>query len=185
MVDDQHRTDFLKACLTKLGLEVNNQQSGGNPVPSLSQLHLSSSQTSNIVSLLASLRKEGIIAVDENDREEYIKGENDTFHLQKQPSTWSASSHPRSAPSTEEGTDGLSGDLDRMTLDYNTVTKQLLPHTASLPACKETPYFNHHAFFSNLAFYQKLSKLPSCETNFGKILMYGEVVTSTNTMLEK
>lgn len=51
------------------------------------------------------------------------------------------------------------------------------------PTGKETPYFNHHAFYANLRRYQQESSSEAEE--FGKIILYGEVVTSTNTMLEK
>jgi biotin--protein ligase len=52
-----------------------------------------------------------------------------------------------------------------------------------VPASKLTPYFNHHAFYANLRQYQCESREGASE--FGSNLMYGEVITSTNTIMEK
>ena len=68
-------------------------------------------------------------------------------------------------------------------VDYNSIVKRIIVHEMEYPLSKETPYFNHHAFYSNLEHYQAHSKEEA--TEFGKIMLYGEVVTSTNTMLEK
>jgi hypothetical protein len=59
----------------------------------------------------------------------------------------------------------------------------LILHETEWPGSKETPYFNHHAFFANLKRYQQENSSEAEE--FGNVLMYGEVVTSTNTILEK
>jgi biotin--protein ligase len=129
--------------------------------------------------------------ITKEDGEEYIKGENDTFHLEKQDSRWSLNSLAKSIPisgiSSEEGEKkavvlGDAGSVDRI-VDYNTVTKPLIPHESEWPGTKETPYFNHHAYYANLKRYQE--ERSSEAEEFGKTLMYGEVVTSTNTMLEK
>ena len=170
--DEKHRINFLKACLTKLGLTVSEEQN----VPSLSRLHLSSQTPSNITSLMDSLSH--LVVVDEHG-EELLKDENDTFHVVK-PSTWKMVDLAKALP-TEEGqhADQDDGSSDRI-VDYNTVVKQLLLHEDDRPESKSTPYFNHHAFYANLAHYAK-SRTPA----FGSHLLYGEVVTSTNTMLEK
>ena len=172
--DDQMRIEFLKACLIKLGLRVNQEKV---PVPSLSRLHLSSLQPFAMTALLDSL--DDVIVVDGD--EEYLRGENDTFQFQRS-STGSMgvsgnTSHGEGSKKTDEET--MSSDA---ILDYNAVTKQVLVHEREYPACKETPYFNHHAFFSNLKHYQSLTDVSG---EFGRCLLYGEVVTSTNTMLEK
>jgi biotin---protein ligase len=79
-------------------------------------------------------------------------------------------------------------------IDYNTITKQIFVHTSSptYPTSKETPYFNHSAFFScltsNTNGHPATSPRPSHPDSpfkFGNPLIYGEVVTSTNTLLEK
>lgn len=116
------------------------------------------------------------------DGEEYIKDENDTFHIEK-PSTWSLASVAGTLPTSDgEHTDSASVGED-MTIDYNAVVKRVVVHEDDLPSSKDTPYFNHHAFFANLRHYQ--SKWPKNDDPFGDYVMYGEVVTSTNTLLEK
>ena len=173
--DDKPRTDFLMACLMKLGLEVNQENTA---VPSLSRLHLSSGWPDGTATIMKSLRE--IISVE--DGEEYIKDENDTFHLEK-PSTWSLGSMADALPdSKRETTDKVDGAGNR-DVDYNTVVKRLVVHEKEPPPGKETPYFNHHAFFANLSHYY--SQTQTAKDDFGKNIMYGEVVTSTNTLLEK
>lgn len=124
------------------------------------------------------------------DGEEYLKGENDTFHIEKHSSRWSFHSVVKSLPILDSGVSDDQPKTDQMDrvsedriLDYSKIMKRLVPHEAEWPGGKETPYFNHHAFFANLKRYQQESSSEAEE--FGKVLMYGEVVTSTNTILEK
>ncbi|KAL8731151.1 MAG: hypothetical protein Q9181_004398 [Wetmoreana brouardii] len=177
--DDQQRTDFLKACLLKLGLQVNQEQTA---IPSLSRLHLSSATTADTSQLVEAL--EDIISL--QDGEEYIKDENDIFHLEKS-STWSLSSIADTLSSitgnrSENQSNSDSESQDKI-IDYNKLIKRLLIHDKEQPESKDTPYFNHHAYFANLKQYQNDSQ--ESDMTFGKNLLYGEVVTSTNTMLEK
>lgn len=172
--DDLQRADFLKACLIKLGLTVNHDESS---VPSLSRLHLSSMESFALSAILERL-KDAIVV---ENGEEYLKGENDVFHLQR-PSTWSMDSlsnalHEEKTEKTDDGS--MFSDI---TLDYKDVVKHIMLHEEEYPACKETPYFNHHAFYANLKHYQSMQDIPG---EFGRWLLYGEVVTSTSTMLEK
>lgn len=160
--DDKERSEFLKSCLSKLGLQVTQDTT----VPSLSSLHVSGLDAEvplEILSLLApSLTKE--------NGNEYLKDENDTFRIER-PGAWNLSELEESLPSNSDGT-----------VDYQTVTKRLVIHD-DLPSSKLTPYFNHHAFYANLRQYQSESQEGASE--FGSNIMYGEVVTSTNTILEK
>ena len=182
--DDDSRTNFLKACLAKSGLIVSQETSS---VPSLSRLHLSSLHHYLVPELLVSW--EHIMTKEEG--EEYIKGENDTFHMEKQDSRWSLNSLVKSLPlpgisggHEEQNADQVDGAAtDDRIIDYNAITKRLIPHESEWPGTKETPYFNHHSFYANLRKYQQ--EKGSEAEEFGKILLYGEVVTSTNTMLEK
>ena len=182
--DDESRTDFLKACLSRLGLTISQETSSA---PSLSRLHLSSLHHHLVPELLSSWEE----IITKEDGEEYIKGENDTFHLEKQDSRWSLNPLVRSLPlpgnsrgKGEYAADGVdrTGSGDTI-VDYNAITKRLIPHETEWPGTKETPYFNHHSFYANLRKYQQESNDEAEE--FGRHLMYGEVVTSTNTLLEK
>lgn len=182
--DDSSRVNFLKACLAKLGLIISQETTS---VPSLSRLHLSSLHHFLVPELFVSW--EHIIT--KQDGEEYIKGENDTFLLEKQDSRWSLSSLVKTLPvpgilkAGDEHIADQSNDFgtDDRIVDYNAITKRLIPHETEWPGTKETPYFNHHSFYANLRKYQE--ERDSEAEDFGKYLMYGEVVTSTNTMLEK
>lgn len=170
--DEKQRIDFLKAVLTKLGLHVSEEQN----VPSLSRLHLSSSEPSNISRVIESLAEH--ITTDING-EEVIKDENDTFHIVK-PSVWKMADLAEALPTEGQAADQLDGSNETI-VDYNLIIKQLLLHEDDIPDAKSTPYFNHHAFFANLKQYQSETRT----SEFGTHLLYGEVVTSTNTMLEK
>ena len=169
--DDDLRVSFLKGCLTKLGLSTSHEQ---NPVPSLSRLHLSSLIPSRSSEVLAAL--DDIVTVE--DGEEYIKDDNDTFHIES-PSAWSSGSAVKKLG--EDETDSNSNE-DRI-LNYSSIVKRVVVHEKEHPASKETPYFNHHSFFANLVQYQSESNEEN--EDFGAHLLYGEVVTSTNTILEK
>jgi biotin---protein ligase len=171
-VDEKHRIDFLKAVLAKLGLTVSEEQN----VPSLSRLHISSATPSNVQSVTDSLSD--LIKQDEQG-ETLLKDDNDTFHIVK-PATWRMADLAKALPTEGELADPTDGSSETI-VDYNRVIKQLLLHEDRYPDSKATPYFNHNAFFANLKQYQTQTKTSS----FGTHLLYGEVVTSTNTMLEK
>ncbi|KAF7131047.1 hypothetical protein CNMCM5793_004034 [Aspergillus hiratsukae] len=165
--DDKARTDFLKACLSKLGLQVTQNTT---TVPSLSSLHLSSQNPGDTSRIQSSLQE---VISTEGD-EQFIKDENDTFRVERS-GTWSMRSLEESLPQSEQGaSEGI--------VDYNAIIKQLVIHE-ELPPSKATPYFNHHAFYANLEQYQ--SQMREGTGAFGSSIMYGEVVTSTNTILEK
>jgi biotin---protein ligase len=170
--DEKHRIDFLKAVLVKLELTVSEEQN----VPSLSRLHLSSVVPSNVSTVLDSIAAS--VSAEEHG-EELLKDENDTFHIVK-PSTWKMVDLAQALPTEGQVTDQADGSTETI-VDYNRVIKQLLLHEDDVPDSKSTPYFNHHAFYANLKLYH--SQLRTSE--FGSHLLYGEVVTSTNTLLEK
>lgn len=181
--DDKARIEFLRVCLRKLGLEVNEEEQA---VPSLSRTHLSSHRASDIAELVASWHE--IITLIDGD--EYIKGENDTFQLEK-PEAWSISALTDAVKNIVPSFDGNGSALEETAdgiYDFNKVIKKVIAHENDLPSNKETPNFNHHAFFSNLKQFQSSTKLFSsgqADPEFGTHLLYGEVVTSTNTLLEK
>ncbi|KAI5238701.1 biotin holocarboxylase synthetase [Aureobasidium subglaciale] len=196
--DDKQRSDFMKACLAKLGLKPSQDDQG---VPSLSRLHLSAMEASDISEIVSSWTE----VVEEVDGEHVIKGENDTFRLEKQSGPWKSDSSstlslqkiadalpavvkdalPTALTGSTSNTAEKEGTKqDTGIVDYDKVIKNLLIHDTSLPDTKQTPYFNHHAYFSNLAHYKSRHHHNTSES-FGNTLLYGEVVTSTNTLLEK
>lgn len=167
MADDKERTDFLKACLSKLGLQVAQDTT---TVPSLSSLHVSGLDPEGPLEILSSLAP---VLTNEGENE-YLKDENDTFRIER-PGAWNLNDIEEALPGeSSRPSDGI--------VDYQTVIKRLVVHD-ELPSSKLTPYFNHHAFYANLRQYQSESKEGASE--FGSNLMYAEVITSTNTILEK
>jgi biotin---protein ligase len=121
--------------------------------------------------------------------------------LEKSSARFSTKELSDAVPETE---DGKSGDADvakdksmadelssssSSPLDYEATPKHIVLHEESLPSAKEATSFNHQSFFSNLHHYALQSHLPTSPspdfTPFGHFLLYGEVVTSTSTLLEK
>lgn len=173
--DEKSRTDFMKACLAKLGLKINQETT---TVPSLSSLHLSALDPEDTAKITSSLQE---VIVNE-DGQELLKDENDTFLIRK-PGTWNMDQLEENLPETaEEKTVEKSGDSNDGIIDYNAIVKRLVIHN-EFPSSKTTPYFNHHAFYSNLSNYRSQSKEDLLE--FGSQILYAEVITSTNTILEK
>ncbi|KAK7931506.1 biotin-protein ligase [Apiospora marii] len=171
---DDVRTEFLKACLAKLGLEVSQETSA---VPSLSKLHLSSLTKGEVDILLHSLEP----VITRKDGEEFIKGEQDTFHLEKEETRWSTHELKEALPGADGEADAKKVEEVGI-IDYSAITKRIVVHETAWPDTKETPYFNHHAFYAGLKAYREVD---ADAEEWGDHLMYGEVVTSTNTLLEK
>lgn len=182
--DEKHRMDFLKACLVKLGLTVSDEQN----VPSLSHIHFSASTTAAVKKVLEGLQE--LVSKDE-DGNEIIKDENDTFHI-FEPSKFSTKDLQQALPVPEQleekNADKSSGSSPTPSsnpiIDYNSLPKTIIFHTDGSPEAKSTPYFNHNAFYANLDHYISTIHLAKPPT-FAQHLLYGEVVTSTNTLLEK
>nr|POE94225.1 biotin--protein ligase [Quercus suber] len=197
--DDAQRVAFFKACLLKLGLKISQDI---HPVPSLSRLHLSASTPTTIANLMQAWREQDIIIKD--GREEYIRGENDTFRLE-QAGPWVVpdlagivtGAVQRIASSVHESLLTDSGatrddEAHSRSTFQNSVDSEasphhqplsLFPHANKVPESKETPHFSHSAYFANLKAYATFHSLkPSL---FGSCLLYGEVVTSTSSLLEK
>jgi biotin--protein ligase len=169
---DTARMNFVKACLAKLGLQVNTESS---TVPSLSPLHVSALDPQDAASLIAALQD--IVTVE--DGQEYLKDDNDKFRVEK-PSSLGMSGLAAALPdSSAKTTDDQTPSEDRIIA----VVKTLVLHEDT-PGSKLTPYFNHNAFYGNLKEYRSESKQQELH-NFGSHIMYAEVITSTNTILEK
>jgi biotin--protein ligase len=171
--DDSQRRAFLKACFVKLGLQVNpNPQ----PVPSLSPLHLSSSSPHDVSSLLPKWES---ILTRSRSGQVTLAGDSNKFHLRNVPNSY-APEHDLDLSSlsmTEKEVDDVSGSE----VDYDKIAKHIILHLDGRPSLKETPAFNHALFYDSL----ERSMSYRRDYTFGKYILYGEVVTSTSTMLEK
>lgn len=170
MADHDKRIAFLKACLLKLGLNTSEENS---VVPSLSRLHLSSIYPADVGQLVERLKDITTTAEDNTQR---IIGENDTFILEN----WGESLSLRSLENILDDDDESPEDK---IVDYNKIEKRIQIHDKGSPLLKETPYFNHDTYFWHLKECRSLSR--SSPEQFGSFLLYGETVTSTNTILEK
>lgn len=175
--DEEARTSFLKACLAKFGLEVSP---GTSHVPSLSKIHLSALHPAEVGELVSSF--EDIIT--NEGGEEYIKGDTDLFHLEKPDSRWSLTALSEALSTEFNGSKRSTGRTspDPTVSDYNKIPKRIVSHDEAWPEPKETPYFNHAVYYSSLREFR--AQDPEAET-WGNVLMYGEVITSTNTLLEQ
>jgi biotin---protein ligase len=174
---DKSRRDFLRACLVKLGLQVN---SSAQPVPSLSPLHLSAFDPDELPSLLSRWKD---LLKQSPDGDVVIHGESDTFLFKDMPSKFipAKSDEPDlsslSISSKKEAEKSPSSPSS--TVDYEAIPKQIYVHSGLAPSVKDTPTFNHHLFYSNLP--SSSSRRPV----FGRFLLFSEVITSTSTILEK
>ncbi|KDN64594.1 putative biotin-protein ligase [Colletotrichum sublineola] len=166
---DAARVAFLRACLSKLGLDLS---AGPSAPPSLSRMHLTSANHVEVAETLASW-EEAITREGEGaDVEEYIRGEHDVFRIEKHSSRWDVDELRGALPDGREAA----------MVDYDGVVKVIVPHEEAWPDVKETPNFNHRQFYNSLKAYR--AREPTAE-DWGDTLMYGEVVTSTNTLLDK
>ena len=205
----------MRLCLVKLGLKVNDIQS---VTPTLTSLHLSSSEPGEITRLLARLK--AVITLE--DGKEIIRDAHDRFRLKRSvdssleskeaPST---ASNPGEFPSTSElaralqstseskelslstaeseaspqmptfdGGNSTAGEMERnLDIDYKSLTKSVIYYEESFPDLKIVPLFNHESYFRYLKHYY--TQKEDADPSFGRTLLYGNVVTSTNTLLEK
>ncbi|KFA55881.1 hypothetical protein S40293_06929 [Stachybotrys chartarum IBT 40293] len=158
---------FLRACLTKLGLEVDQS---GSSTPPLSDLHLTSIDNTGVTELLCNLED----IMDKEGGREYIKADADTFEIETSQGSWSLEELQEALSTTDGTTSGI--------VEYDTVVKKIIAHEEKLPPAQLTPRFDHAVFYSSLKRYQTVE---DDAEDWGTVLMYGDVVTSTNTLLDK
>ena len=138
----------MKACLIKLGLEVSQQTEA---VPSLSLLHLSAAEPGAVSELVQGWQDAGVMA--KEDGREVIKGENETFILQPDSDdSWNMGAVQKALTEAAGHENEADQSEDRL-VDYNSLPKRMLLHETSTPDSKQTPYFNHNAFFWNMRDY--------------------------------
>ncbi|KAL8347278.1 hypothetical protein RB601_003213 [Gaeumannomyces tritici] len=160
--DEEARTAFLRACLTRIGLDA-VQEAAATPSPT--SLHLTSATHQEVSELLHSL--EDVITKEHGA--ELIKAEGNTFRIVNSATAWSMSD-------LEYAVDG--GRVERGTSPQ---IENLFAHEEGWPNPKMTPAFNHALYYSSLQNYRRRE---TSSYDWGSPLMYGEVVTSTNTILE-
>ncbi|KAH6690483.1 biotin-protein ligase [Plectosphaerella plurivora] len=171
---DAARSAFLKACLRKLGLEVDDDDTD---IPSLSCLHISSLNHTEAEELIHSF--DDILTVEEDGRE-YLRDQVGTFLIERD-SRWSLKGMQEALPG--EG-DAAKGKLsaDGLFIDYSGAITDIVPHETAWPDDKATPDFQHSFYYHCLRAYHRIESEAS---SWGTVLAYGEVVTSTNTTMDK
>ncbi|KAF4595484.1 biotin apo-protein ligase [Ophiocordyceps camponoti-floridani] len=165
--DNEARVSFLRACLAKLGLDVAQQQTS---VPPLSHLHLSSNDGAKVTDILCAWDD----ILDKAEGCEVIRGDADTFFVRSHQDSFNLDSlrpSSREAPIADDGQ-----------VDFTVIPKSIMAYERGLPSLESTPRFDHELFYNSLARFQMVE--PDA-TDWGSILLYGEVVTSTNSLLEK
>lgn len=159
--NDVERKRFLKACLDKMGLRTNDDVNFS--IPRLTPIFYSSgSEPKKVLETL----KENMDFVAPNTFEDI----NDTFVLHDEKDT----------DLTEDSEMDGEQTFDQV-LSAPKHVKFLLP--GSYPEPAQTPYFNMGTYFHHLQrLYEENKTTPG---QIGSVLAYGEVVTSTNTLLDK
>lgn len=164
VADEEPRTAFLKACLVRIGLEVVLDTQSP---PSPSSLHLTSANHQEVSELLHSMGD----VITKKGSAEFIEAESNTFRVVNSSAAWSMSDMNLAAHS---------GQITREAEDRQ--IDNIFAHEEGWPNPKTTPAFNHALYYSSLRDYRKREV---GAYDWGSTLLYGEVVTSTNTILEK
>lgn len=168
------RVEFMKSLLQKMGLKVNPQEI---PIPSLSRLYLTSAYPPSLKHLVEKWREDiGFGGKHENE----MDGTNDKFRI------WDAS-HQEKYTTSNTLTDANEElkDTDSSPIDLDKIIKDIDVYYQGLPDTKLTPVFNHKLYYNSLEQYRKALGPGVASNMVGTSLLYGEVVTSTSTMLFK
>lgn len=167
--NDDARSEFIAACLIKLGLKVNR---GQNVVPTLSPLHFSALIPEAVSEIRHELRD--IVSIDGDKK--ILKDEQDTFDIIMD-SALDMSDLEKALVESE------TGNTQDKTTEYEKIVKRLIFHDRNYPSLSLTPQFDHELYYRYQEEYAQST--PGADPDFGNWLLYGEVVTSTNSLLEK
>lgn len=162
---EQHeagRRLFLRGCLARLGLRVNDDTDQG--IPRLTPIYLTSHLDPTRVQTIVSDLRESMDFVAENTFEDI----HDTFELHEGGTELLL--HDTSAESVDELCEGVKH-------------VQVMNH-GTLPDVRQTPYFDMRSYYERLGRLYGANNIASENRDFGSVLAYGEVVTSTNTLLD-
>ncbi|KAK6461339.1 biotin holocarboxylase synthetase [Scheffersomyces coipomensis] len=157
--NDVGRKFFLRNCLAKLGLKVNEDLEA--KIPQITPLFVSSHLDKTLVIKLVQELKENVDFINGS----ILEDENDTFVFHGE---------------DEDDHHYFVSQDTQIIEDVNAVPKHIkIFNNGGLPDYKTTPYFNMSTYFDQL---QCLSKGNTGQ--IGSILGYGEVVSSTSTLLD-
>lgn len=172
---EQLRREFLRACLKKLGLRVNDDVN--TAIPALTPVHVVSVEQERIRKVVLDIREE-LELVNGNVWEDT----NDTFVLQEVDREGVLASSGSSSGTNPQAA-GVSDIYGNSALpDPNLEPKQLYFYTqGTVPSSQKTPYFDMNVYYDRL---QQLRGTSGIFGPIGAILGYGEVVTSTNTLMD-
>ncbi|EJD07395.1 class II aaRS and biotin synthetase [Fomitiporia mediterranea MF3/22] len=166
---EKSRWDLMKHSLDLLGLQVPilNDIRTLRPLPQF--ITSTSGSTSAIVGFLDNLTKELV------DSEPIVLKDNaDTFHFYKDPYSSELFNRIQNPPESDVS---ISNTPARSVI--------ILKDCDKLPA-EATRNFNISQYFADLTVSQNERRLPPTRSQkLGEVLLYGEVVTSTQTMLDK
>ncbi|GAA6026337.1 hypothetical protein JCM8202_001945 [Rhodotorula sphaerocarpa] len=154
---EQTRLDLLRATLTALELDV---APGISAPPRLSPLFLMASRPGLVQSVASSIAARSEVS---GPAEVTLQDRHDTYLLR-----------PADASETNYHDPRPTGDSDTE-VDPHDLPKVISACEAGLPSPTQTPLFDTSRYFSTLG----------RESAIGHALMYGEVVTSTQTMLDR
>ncbi|GAA5967664.1 hypothetical protein JCM21900_006734 [Sporobolomyces salmonicolor] len=156
-----HRLNLVRASLSTLGLDVSDAPA---PLPRLLPLVLAASAPSLVHQTAQAIASKGEVS---GSSSVTFADRNDTFAL-----------HPASSlESLFRSARARQGTVDPE--EMRSQTKDICVCDETTPPASSTPLFNLQAYFDAL---QRDDPRPSA---FGQVVLYGEVVTSTQTMLDK
>ncbi|KFH65277.1 hypothetical protein MVEG_08758 [Podila verticillata NRRL 6337] len=177
---DKERVLLLRSLLTRLGLKLNQQEPQASlintgsdielppgaiqGIPDLTSLYLASTRPSITQELTKSLKS--LVA-----GAGLIKEANDTFQLIDSPQH----AAPFHTPTLSEDADGEGEEK---------VIKNIILCPEGAPPANLTPQFTMDTFFNHLQQLRSAS-FNGGQLRFGDSLLYGQVVTSTQTMLDR
>lgn len=169
---EQQRREFLKGCLKKLGLRVIEEVN--NTIPALTPVHVVSMDRERIRKIVLDIR-EHLDLVNGNLWEDA----NDTFILNEVDNEGHVSSGIESFSGLSSNTDTYG---NAALPDPNLEPKDLHFYSeGNIPATQKTPYFDIGTYFNRI---QQLRGGSGATGPIGTVLGYGEVVTSTNTLMD-
>ncbi|KAI8639527.1 biotin-protein ligase [Parasitella parasitica] len=162
--------EFLSQLLSEIGLKVNRVEQN---VPELTPIYLATASGELLQTLTANL-------LNQADKDSIFNDANDSFYISQ---------------ISEQKENALTEKLGQLSLkreaeDKPPVLKILYPSldkakVTQIPQTSLTPMFDLSAFFESLADRRKLEWGGGAWYRFGNAILYSEVITSTQTVLDK